>query len=201
MEVEEGHRVTLTYNLFVVENVGGAIQTFPTADFAFSPLLESAKRLLADRTFMKKGKSQPFERRKFLIRRECPRTFSPLLRHLAKNSADFSQQIGGRLGFYCHHLYAHNNDQSEGLMPYALKGIDVAIFSVFQKLGLDVSVLPVLQGDWYEDYNEDSDEDASNGDLPIRGDYQMMGDKFHPVKFLDKGEEGLNAREKREASP
>lgn len=56
MEVEEGHRVTLTYNLYVVENMGGVVQTHPTADAKYSPLLESAKKLLEDPSFMKNGK-------------------------------------------------------------------------------------------------------------------------------------------------
>jgi hypothetical protein len=56
MEVTEGHRITLTYNLHVVENMGGVVQTHPTVDATYFPLLESAERLLEDPNFMRNGK-------------------------------------------------------------------------------------------------------------------------------------------------
>jgi hypothetical protein len=59
MEVTEGHRVTLTYNLYVVENMGGVVQTHPTVDATYFPLLESAERLLEDPNFMRNGRSPP----------------------------------------------------------------------------------------------------------------------------------------------
>jgi hypothetical protein len=39
-------------------------------------------------------------------------------------------------------------------MPYALKGIDVALFSVVKSLGLKVSVRPLLDPREMEDYDE-----------------------------------------------
>lgn len=39
-------------------------------------------------------------------------------------------------------------------MPYALKGIDVALFSVFKSLGLKVSVRPVLDPIEFHDYDK-----------------------------------------------
>ena len=59
------------------------------------------------------------------------------------------------MGFYCAHQYAHaRNDSTGRLMPYALKGIDVALFSVFKSLGLKVSVRPVLDPKGLDGYDE-----------------------------------------------
>ncbi|KAH6665443.1 hypothetical protein B0J14DRAFT_569047 [Halenospora varia] len=44
---------------------------------------------------------------------------------------------GGHFGFWCSHPYAHASENSKGLMPYALKGIDVTVFSVVKLLGLE----------------------------------------------------------------
>lgn len=52
--------------------------------------------------------------------------------------------VGGVIGFYCAHLYAHNTEGADVLMPYALKGIDMALFSTFQSLGLSVKACPVM---------------------------------------------------------
>jgi hypothetical protein len=41
-------------------------------------------------------------------------------------------------------------------MPYVLKGIDVALFSVFKSLGLNVSARPLLDPKEIEDYDDNS---------------------------------------------
>jgi hypothetical protein len=91
-------------------------------------------------------------------------------------------------------------------MPYALKGIDVVIFSVFQRLGLQISVLPVMEdGDDDDDYDEDLPEMNSDGEFENNSDDdswdgrggQMVGTAFHPVEFG--GEEyEMSHQEKRE---
>ncbi|TVY33603.1 hypothetical protein LSUB1_G007087 [Lachnellula subtilissima] len=161
LEVTEGHRITLTYNLYCVENIGGVVQSHPTADAAFFPLMQTAKELLKDDNFMR---------------------------------------TGGTMGFYCAHMYAHNHKATEKLMPFALKGIDVAIFSVFLKLGLKVSVRPVLQDKNNSD-DEYSDEDIYDSDesqhvLSKHERTQNVGDAFHPIKFLEGGD--MSGREERE---
>ncbi|KAF4630636.1 hypothetical protein G7Y89_g7502 [Cudoniella acicularis] len=55
LEVEEGHRVTLTYNLYVSEQIGGPLQNFPIVDPALFPLFEAAKGLMSDPNFFKDG--------------------------------------------------------------------------------------------------------------------------------------------------
>ena len=46
LEVKTGHRVALTYNLYVSETVGGILQYFPTADPSLYQLFEGTKRML-----------------------------------------------------------------------------------------------------------------------------------------------------------
>lgn len=44
-------------------------------------------------------------------------------------------EAGGTLGFFCAHQYVHTRKKTEKFVPYALKGIDATIFTVFQALG------------------------------------------------------------------
>lgn len=53
---------------------------------------------------------------------------------------------GGTLGFYCVHAYAHANDRVVKTLPYALKGVDAVVFSIFQGLNLSVSMRAVMEG-------------------------------------------------------
>ena len=57
----------------------------------------------------------------------------------------FLTEQGGTLGFYCAHQYAHATNDANIRLPWALKGIDVVIFTVFQRLGLEVEVRPVSE--------------------------------------------------------
>lgn len=53
--------------------------------------------------------------------------------------------VGGILGVHCAHAYPHASSQAQELLPKGLKGADLAVYSVFQSLGVDVHVLPVLK--------------------------------------------------------
>ncbi|KAH7360852.1 hypothetical protein BKA65DRAFT_547562 [Rhexocercosporidium sp. MPI-PUGE-AT-0058] len=55
LPVTAGHRVTLTYNLYVSEQVGSILQRSPTADPWLYPLFEGAKKMLEIPGFMSKG--------------------------------------------------------------------------------------------------------------------------------------------------
>jgi len=55
LEVKSGHRVTLTYNLFVSEQIGGVLQAFPTVDPTSFPLFDKSKRMLGEPCFMPEG--------------------------------------------------------------------------------------------------------------------------------------------------
>jgi hypothetical protein len=50
-----GYRITLTYNLFVSEQVGGILQQYPTADPELYPLFERVRKLLEEPDFLSKG--------------------------------------------------------------------------------------------------------------------------------------------------
>jgi hypothetical protein len=54
--VQTGHRITLTYNLYVTENVGRVLQRYPIADPVLSPLYEEAKQMMEQPGFMTEGK-------------------------------------------------------------------------------------------------------------------------------------------------
>ncbi|KAF7902857.1 hypothetical protein EAF00_002759 [Botryotinia globosa] len=115
LEVTSGHRVTLTYNLYISQKIGIPLQKNLVADPTLSPLYEVARNVLVQPDFMKRG---------------------------------------GVIGFYCEHLYAHTQEDTDDIMPYALKGIDMTIFNTFQSLGLAVNACPVLCMD---DYLEDEE--------------------------------------------
>ncbi|KAI4240919.1 MAG: hypothetical protein L6R42_011415 [Xanthoria sp. 1 TBL-2021] len=50
----------------------------------------------------------------------------------------------GCLGFFCHHAYAHSTEAGRELIPGAFKGVDLAVFSAFSGLGLEVDIHPIL---------------------------------------------------------
>lgn len=54
-EVKTDHRITLSYNLYVSESVGGVLQRFPTADPSLYPLFGGAKQMLENPAFMSEG--------------------------------------------------------------------------------------------------------------------------------------------------
>ena len=65
----------------------------------------------------------------------------------------------------------------EELMPFALKGIDLAVFSVFRSLGLKVIVRPMLDDGHIVWSGIDEEERGSN--LP------RIGDAFHGLQICD----------------
>lgn len=55
LEVTSGHRVTLTYNLYISQQIGIPLQSGTVADLTLSPLHEAARKILDHPGFMKKG--------------------------------------------------------------------------------------------------------------------------------------------------
>ena len=53
--------------------------------------------------------------------------------------------LGGVLGFFGSHSYAHASDTAAVDLPRKLKGSDMVLFAVLKSLGLLVEVLPVLE--------------------------------------------------------
>lgn len=74
---------------------------------------------------------------------------------------------GGFLGIYCQHAYAHSTDEGIVALPEALKGTDMAIYTVFLALGLDISIRGVLKVDkemMYDDHQNTGEEDSPQHD-------------------------------------
>ncbi|CAG8894967.1 unnamed protein product [Penicillium egyptiacum] len=69
---------------------------------------------------------------------------------------------GGALGFFCSHAYPHASDEAPVLLPRALKGADLVLYSVFKSLGLEIDILPVIFDDSYGPSNE------KHGEQPLR---------------------------------
>jgi hypothetical protein len=59
-------------------------------------------------------------------------------------------------------------------LPFALKGVDVVIYTVFRSLGLKVKIRPVL-----EDIEDDGEEGYLEGDL--------VGTALHGMKLSSRG--------------
>jgi hypothetical protein len=104
---------------------------------------------------------------------------------------------GGTMGFYCSHTYAHTLKNTESLMPYALKGVDATLFSVFHVLGMNVIVRPILGNDAWEEYDEDtcggyeSDPDDWSEKWEERKAVTRVGKDFTSIVVADeKSEEG-----------
>ncbi|CAG8955206.1 hypothetical protein HYFRA_00007222 [Hymenoscyphus fraxineus] len=122
-EVLEGHRITLTYNLYFTSRVDATLQAFPATSPQIFPLFKVAQAMLQNPNFLPNG---------------------------------------GTLGFHCVHAYPHANEDTNDLMPYALKGMDCIVFSVFRELGLRPVARPVME-DFPEYEDSQSDEEAPIG--------------------------------------
>jgi hypothetical protein len=52
------------------------------------------------------------------------------------------------LGFYCRHKYAHSTSDASDRLPFAFKGVDLIVYSIFWALGLHVKAHPILDLDY-----------------------------------------------------
>lgn len=119
LEVKTGHRITLTYNLYVNERLGGVIRQNPSVDSNHYGL----SKMIMD----------------------------------GVEVSGFHDK-GGRLVFYCQHVYAHTNEDHRKRLLYALKGVDAIFYSIFYHMGLKVKVQPVIKGMPDEYYLENIEE-------------------------------------------
>ena len=83
--------------------------------------------------------------------------------------------VGGVLGMFCAHAYPTTSNLAQILLPQALKGADLALYSSFESLGLEVEILPVLEDE--EGYF------TTNGG----SSYYSYGDSGY-MAYLEKGE-------------
>lgn len=100
---------------------------------------------------------------------------------------------GGVLGFHCAHAYAHTNDRSIRHLPFALKGVDVIVYTVFRSLGLDLKIKPVLDALNGNDYYDGSDgSDGADGDE----NGELVGTGLHGIQISEEGgRDGYETRE------
>jgi hypothetical protein len=85
-------------------------------------------------------------------------------------------------------------------MPYALIGIDATVFTVFQALGVKVTVCPVLGEEAFDEYKErvaekwyeEREEDFEDYEtfLATQPEITRVGNKFHKMKMADEQLEG-----------
>ncbi|KAJ4356849.1 uncharacterized protein N0V89_004886 [Didymosphaeria variabile] len=71
----------------------------------------------------------------------------------------------GNLGIFCQHAYAHSTEEGAKALPGILKGADMAVYSVFQALGLDISVRPIYDlkhNHMFDDYDPDKPDSWSD---------------------------------------
>lgn len=64
------------------------------------------------------------------------------------------------MGFFCSHAYPHASDEAPMLLPRALKGSDLVLYSVFKSLGIQIDVLPVAFDDHYDQCKEKHGEQS-----------------------------------------
>jgi hypothetical protein len=99
---------------------------------------------------------------------------------------------------YLTHQYAHTHSSAANLMPYALKGVDCIIFSVFKSLGLKAIARPVMGKDSDEEEESGDDEDfdpmTDHFDDPIT----LIGTKFHEMGTGNERADDLSRNELRE---
>jgi hypothetical protein len=120
-EVTSGHRVTLTYNLFVRRGLGELAGHSQMLDVQQLPLYQEVKAALANPEFMSEGTLE-----------------------INTSVTCTNTRLGGNMGKYCSHAYAHNNNQSIQSLPAMLKGSDMITYEVFRSLGLPIFVRPIL---------------------------------------------------------
>jgi hypothetical protein len=90
---------------------------------------------------------------------------------------------GGTLGKYCSHAYAHATAEGIKSLPRILKGSDMVTYDAFRRLGMKVSIKPVI--DLERHSWEINDNDYGNNSLR---NTNVVGKLSEPLK-TDVGED------------
>lgn len=181
LEVTSGHRITLTYNLYAVRGNGLLAGHCPTLDPAHLPLFQFAKGILVKKDFMTEGMTNlTYSIASSMNTDRMNETFQEY-HMLTKLST-----IGGHLGFFCTHAYAHTETNTT-ILPDMLKGLDMVVWETFTGLNLKVIVRPAVH---YQEERYFTDEDGLEAweDINIT----VVGEEFHRYNgdYTD-GKDGL----------
>ena len=136
LEVTQGHRVTLTYNLFWCDGGPSHMATKPSAlDPNSLHFYTALEKLYRCPSFLQKGELN-----------------LPLsLQH----SADYE---GGRIGFACTHGYPHTSGTAIKALANSLKGLDMTVFQALERINGDVHVQAALNVEkWYDELAEENE--------------------------------------------
>ncbi|USP77941.1 hypothetical protein yc1106_05215 [Curvularia clavata] len=97
---------------------------------------------------------------------------------------------GGYLGVFCQHAYAHSTKEGAKALPTVLKGVDMAVYSVFKRLGQRVKVRPVFDLDnpglWNDEYDDTQDEDEDQ-ESEENGVKAFVGNSCGQIVVTDAG--------------
>lgn len=170
--VTEGHRVTLTYNLYHTPGAGELAGAKTALNVETLPLFQYVKGALKTPTFMPNGES--------------------INTNLSVCSLIWL--IGGNLGIYCQHAYAHTNSDVARQFPGILKGSDMAVYDVFRALGLKLDTRAILDGN-----ARDEEEDDEYGDEDYPREYQhrynTIAGRLGRLRFTELGGDEESQRE------
>ncbi|PQE26094.1 Oxoglutarate iron-dependent dioxygenase protein [Rutstroemia sp. NJR-2017a BBW] len=184
--VVTGHRVTLTYNLYVSPRSVGSIFTLPPPiDAASYPLAAGVREMLSQNGFMPEGGKLGF----FCTHQYAHASGSKGRTRTPKGLSDEGP------------FSTKDTADIEQLMPYALKGVDAMIFQIFASLGVNVTVKPMLDNrifwnyfNWNADEFVEEEEDTFEGEtrsqkmnrIVQKGYIPRIGKKFWGMQFTNR---------------
>lgn len=108
---------------------------------------------------------------------------------------------GGVLGFFCHHQYAHAQGDNRKPIPGAFKGVDLAVYSVFDTFGLKIGIHPIVSNEEREEDGEKSGELWRMGGISCQELMwtDLSDDRGDPIElFLDNLKQDAHMRKKAE---
>jgi hypothetical protein len=166
--ITHGERITLTYNLYITTGPLDTVNPSTSIlDPKTLPLYQEIKNVLEMPGFLKTGTIQ---------------------QNLALVDAALLTDIGGVLGSFCTHAYPHTADNATTLLPRGLKGADLVLYSVFDSLGIEVEMLPVIIGSGENDYyygSSSNDDGSSSNDYSSSNDKHGSDDDYYTYAKLD----------------
>lgn len=119
LDVTDGHRVTLTYNLFWTSiGPSSMADNLKSLDETSLHFFNAVKNLLACPEFLPQGIHAWLATTSYLV-------------HFANTSLTL---LGGLVGFACVHAYPHTSSSTADHLPSTLKGLDMVVFHVLERL-------------------------------------------------------------------